>query len=206
MAALNRFDVVLEQYLDNYMRKMYSILPCEVIAVDYDVPSVDVKPLFYDVAPNGDTIKIADSFDVPLFVYSAAKGNLCISMPVKVGDKVAGIFSDGDTSNIMVQGSDEQPVRFARRKDMYPLMVIPSFYTQSQPCPIDPDNIVIKHGSQKITVKSDKTIFDGPCEFNNETKFKSTVNIIGATTLESTLDTGGKITAPNATIGGTNIP
>lgn len=121
-------------------------------------------------------------------------------MPVKVGDKVAGIFSDGDTSNIMVQGSDEQPVRFARRKDMYPLMVIPSFYTQAQPCPIDPDNIVIKHGSQKITVKSDKTIFDGPCEF------KSTVKVTGAATLESTLDTGGKITAPNATIGGTNIP
>ena len=70
MGSVNRLDVVLKAYLDNYMREVYSLMPCEVVGIDYSVPSVDCKPLVYDVNEEGQTIKIDTILDVPLLVLS----------------------------------------------------------------------------------------------------------------------------------------
>ena len=110
MAVASRLDQVLEMFLDNYMRSVYSILPCEVVGVDYSVPSVDCKPLVYDVNDEGQTVKIAEINDVPLFVYSGQKGKVKITMPVAVGDRVAVLLSDADTVSIKTTKHSKQSI------------------------------------------------------------------------------------------------
>ena len=163
MAVANRFDVVLENFIENYMRSVYSILPCEVTAVNYDVPSVDCKPLCYDVNNEGQTIKIADILDVPLFVYSAQKGKVRITMPVVVGDKVAVLLSDADTSNVMINPTGDQPVVFKKRNDLYPLMALPCFFTPAASGSISSTDILIENGSAKAQIKPDGNIFANMC-------------------------------------------
>ena len=104
MAVASRLDQVLEMFLDNYMRSVYSILPCEVVGVNYDIPSVDCKPLVYDVNDEGQTVKIAEINDVPLFVYSGQKGKVKITMPVAVGDRV--LFSKYGGTDVKLDGED----------------------------------------------------------------------------------------------------
>ena len=163
MAVASRLDQVLEMFLDNYMRSVYSILPCEVVGVNYDTPSVDCKPLVYDVNDEGQTVKIAEINDVPLFVYSGQKGKVKITMPVAVGDRVAVLLSDADTSNVMINPNGDQPVVFIKRNDMYPLMAIPCFFTPAAPNSISSTDIVIENSSSKIQVKPDGNIFANMC-------------------------------------------
>lgn len=163
MAAANRLDVVLQMFIDNYMRSVYSILPCEVVGVNHDVPSVDCKPLCYDVNDEGQTIKIPEILDVPLFVYAAQKGKVKITMPVAVGDRVAVLLSDTDTSNVMINPTGDQPVVFAKRNDIYPLMAIPCFFTPAAPNSISSTDIVIENSSSKVQVKPDGNIFANMC-------------------------------------------
>lgn len=163
MPAANRLDVVLQMFIDNYMRSVYSILPCEVVGVNYDVPSVDCKPLCYDVNDEGQTIKIPEILDVPLFVYAAQKGKVKITMPVAVGDRVAVLLSDADTSNVMINPTGDQPVVFAKRNDMYPLMAIPCFFTPAAPNSISSTDITIENSSSKVQIKPDGNIFANLC-------------------------------------------
>jgi hypothetical protein len=52
LANVNTFEEALRLYVDNYMRGVYSLLPATVIAVDYSVPSVDVRPSIYNKNSN----------------------------------------------------------------------------------------------------------------------------------------------------------
>ena len=83
MSTITTFSDALRLFVEDYMRGVYSILPAKVIAVDYSVPSVDVKPVVYNVNAAGDSIPIADVLDVPLFIFSADSGNLQISKPYR---------------------------------------------------------------------------------------------------------------------------
>jgi hypothetical protein len=66
LANVNTFEEALRLYVDNYMRGVYSLLPATVIAVDYSVPSVDVRPSIYNKNSNGDVVRIADVLDVSI--------------------------------------------------------------------------------------------------------------------------------------------
>lgn len=162
MTAVNRFDVALELAMDNYMRGIYSLLPCEVISVDYSVPSVDLKPLVYDIDALGQPVYISDILDVPLFVFGDGV-NARITIPVKVGTKVACLLSDADTTNIMVKGDGIQVVSFAKRGDMYPLMAIPTFFTPAKSKAISSTDIVIENGSSHVELKPDGNILANGC-------------------------------------------
>lgn len=146
------------------MRNVYSILPCEVIAIDYSVPSVDCKPMVYDLDDEGNTIKISNILDVPLFVLSANNGEAEITMPVVVGDKVAVLLSDADTSNVMISNTQDQPVIFTKRKDMYPMMALCGFFTPARTGAIDAENVVIKNKSSEIIMKKSGLILANDCQ------------------------------------------
>ena len=156
MAAVNRFDVALELFMDNYMRSIFSILPCVVTAIDYSVPSVDLKPIVYDTDPNGQPIEISEIFDVPLFVFGDSSAR--ISVPIKVGTKVACVLSDVDTSGIMT-GSDAQPTSFQKRNDLYPLLAFPTFFTPAESNAISSENIEIINKAANIQIQPDGNIF-----------------------------------------------
>ena len=190
MPQINTFQEALRMYLTDYMSGVYSILPAKVIAVDYSVPSVDVSPLVYNKNSQGASIKIADVFDVPLFVFSADAGNMIISMPVKVGDKVALLCSDSDTTSVMTTAKDieEEAVRFTDPNQLYPLCAISGFFTPANPQAIDSENIVIQHGSSKMTVKSDKIVIDADVDINGNVTLTGNQQTIGTQT------TQGKIT------------
>lgn len=162
MPAVNRFDMALQLFMDNYMRGVYSLMPCEVIAVDYSVPSVDLKPLIYDVDVNGQTVPISNINDVPLFVFGDGS-SVRITVPVKVGTRVACLLSDSDTSNVMINPDGSQPVRFQKRNDMYPLMAIPTFFTPAKPKAISSTDIAIENGASTISVKPDGNILANGC-------------------------------------------
>ena len=172
IANVNTFEEALRLYVDNYMRGVYSLLPATVIAVDYSVPSVDCRPSVYNKNSNGDAVKIADILDVPLFVFSADNGNKRITMPVKVGDRVSVLLSDMDTTNVMVNPDTDAIVTFNDPNQMYPLCALSGFFTPASPKAIDAENIIIEHGSTKVTVKSDKVVIDADVEINGNITHK----------------------------------
>lgn len=166
MANVNTFEEALRLYVDNYMRGVYSLLPATVIAVDYSVPSVDVRPSIYNKNSNGDVVRIADVLDVPLFVLSADGGNKRITLPVKVGDRVSVLFSDSDTTNVMTNKTDDAIITFSDPNQMFPLCALAGFFTPASPKAIDAENIVLEHGSTKMTLKADKVVIDADVEIN----------------------------------------
>lgn len=186
MSTITTFSDALRLFVEDYMRGVYSILPAKVIAVDYSVPSVDVSPIVYNVNAAGDSIPIADVLDVPLFVFSADSGNLQISMPVKVGDRVALLCSDSDTTSVMTTAKEqeEKAVRFIETNKLYPLCALPSFFTPAQPHTIDSENIVINNHDIKITVKSDKVVVDGDMEINGNVKLNGSQQTTGTSLTE----------------------
>ena len=159
-------------YVDDYMRDVYSLLPAEVTAVDYSVPSVDVKITVYNKNSNGDAVRISDVLDVPLFVLSADGGNKRITLPVKAGDKVSLLISDMDTTNVMVNTSEDAVVTFNNPKEIYPLCALAGFFTPASPKAIDAENIVLEHGSTKMTLKADKVVIDADVEINGNVTHK----------------------------------
>lgn len=160
MAVVNKFDIALEMFMDNYMRKVFSILPCVVTAVNYDVPSVDLKPLVYDTDSNGNALEIAEVYDVPLFVFG--DNTTRISVPIKVGTNICCVFSDVDTTGIMT-GSGSQPTTFQKRNDLYPLLAFPSFFTPANPLAISSENIEIINKSAIVEIQPDGNIYANKC-------------------------------------------
>ena len=193
IANVNTFEEALRLYVDNYMRGVYSLLPATVIAVDYSVPSVDCRPSVYNKNSNGDAVKIADILDVPLFVFSADNGNKRITMPVKVGDRVSVLLSDMDTTNVMVNPDADAIVTFNDPNQMYPLCALAGFFTPASPKAIDAENIIIEHGSTKVTVKSDKVIIDADVEINGDVKLNGSQHTTGTTLVEEQLTGQGGI-------------
>ena len=187
IANVNTFEEALRLYVDNYMRGVYSLLPATVIAVDYSVPSVDCRPSVYNKNSNGDAVKIADILDVPLFVFSADNGNKRITMPVKVGDRVSVLLSDMDTTNVMVNPNADAIVTFNDPNQMYPLCALAGFFTPASPKAIDAENIVLEHGSTKMTLKSDKVIIDADVEINGDVKLNGSQHTTGTTLVEEQL-------------------
>ena len=187
MANVNTFEEALRLYVDNYMRGVYSLLPATVIAVDYSVPSVDVRPSIYNKNSNGDVVRIADVLDVPLFVLSADGGNKRITLPVKVGDRVSVLFSDSDTTNVMTNKTDDAIVTFSDPNQMFPLCALAGFFTPASPKAIDAENIVLEHGSTKMTLKSDKVVIDADVEINGDIKLNGSQHTTGATLVEEQL-------------------
>ena len=187
MANVNTFEEALRLYVDNYMRGVYSLLPATVIAVDYSVPSVDVRPSIYNKNSNGDVVRIADVLDVPLFVLSADGGNKRITLPVKVGDRVSVLFSDSDTTNVMTNKTDDAVVTFSDPNQMFPLCALAGFFTPASPKAIDAENIVLEHGSTKMTLKSDKVVIDADVEINGDDKLNGSQHTTGTTLVEEQL-------------------
>lgn len=187
MANVNTFEEALRLYVDNYMRGVYSLLPATVIAVDYSVPSVDVRPSIYNKNSNGDVVRIADVLDVPLFVLSADGGNKRITLPVKVGDRVSVLFSDSDTTNVMTNKTDDAVVTFSDPNQMFPLCALAGFFTPASPKAIDAENIVLEHGSTKMTLKSDKVVIDADVEINGDIKLNGSQHTTGTTLVEEQL-------------------
>ena len=187
MANVNTFEEALRLYVDNYMRGVYSLLPATVIAVDYSVPSVDVRPSIYNKNSNGDVVRIADVLDVPLFVLSADGGNKRITLPVKVGDRVSVLFSDSDTTNVMTNKTDDAIVTFSDPNQMFPLCALAGFFTPASPKAIDAENIVLEHGSTKMTLKSDKVVIDADVEINGDIKLNGSQHTTGTTLVEEQL-------------------
>ena len=187
MANVNTFEEALRLYVDNYMRGVYSLLPATVIAVDYSVPSVDVRPSIYNKNSNGDVVRIADVLDVPLFVLSADGGNKRITLPVKVGDRVSVLFSDSDTTNVMTNKTDDAVVTFSDPNQMFPLCALAGFFTPASPKAIDAENIVLEHGSTKMTLKSDKVVIDADVEINGDVKLNGSQHTTGTTLVEEQL-------------------
>jgi phage baseplate assembly protein gpV len=187
LANVNTFEEALRLYVDNYMRGVYSLLPATVIAVDYSVPSVDVRPSIYNKNSNGDVVRIADVLDVPLFVLSADGGNKRITLPVKVGDRVSVLFSDSDTTNVMTNKTDDAVVTFSDPNQMFPLCALAGFFTPASPKAIDAENIVLEHGSTKMTLKSDKVVIDADVEINGDVKLNGNQHTTGTTLVEEQL-------------------
>ena len=187
MANVNTFEEALRLYVDNYMRGVYSLLPATVIAVDYSVPSVDVRPSIYNKNSNGDVVRIADVLDIPLFVLSADGGNKRITLPVKVGDRVSVLFSDSDTTNVMTNKTDDAVITFSDPNQMFPLCALAGFFTPASPKAIDAENIVLEHGSTKMTLKSDKVVIDADVEINGDIKLNGSQHTTGATLVEEQL-------------------
>ena len=187
MANVNTFEEALRLYVDNYMRGVYSLLPATVIAVDYSVPSVDVRPSIYNKNSNGDVVRIADVLDVPLFVLSADGGNKRITLPVKVGDRVSVLFSDSDTTNVMTNKTDDAVITFSDPNQMFPLCALAGFFTPASPKAIDAENIVLEHGSTKMTLKSDKVVIDADVEINGDIKLNGSQHTTGTTLVEDQL-------------------
>lgn len=126
---------------------------------------VDIQPLVTTRRPTGQIIPYPELFDVRIQHMSVSNGEVFISLPYKVGDKVWAFVSERDVANLMTLGTTDSTTTVTH--DLSDVFCIPSFITDVDAIETDPDNLVIANKTNKITISSDGVTVDAnECQLN----------------------------------------
>lgn len=131
MAAIQRMDAALGQFLDKYARDIHTNLRVRVVDVDYSIPSATVQALTETKFPDGTVDAYPAIFDVPLSMVSANNGKARLTVPVAVGDILGLSFSErneGDASDMTTHG-------------LFPGWALTAIHTDGNPMPIHNENV-----------------------------------------------------------------
>ena len=87
----------------------------------------------------------------------------------------------------MTNKTDDAVITFSDPNQMFPLCALAGFFTPASPKAIDAENIVLEHGSTKMTLKSDKVVIDADVEINGDIKLNGSQHTTGTTLVEDQL-------------------
>ncbi len=150
---------IMDAHFDKRVRDfVHTSFPAEITRV-VSAGVVDVQPLISTMRPDGQIIPYPELFDVRVQYMSVSNGNVKITLPYKVGDKVWCFVSERDTASLMTNGIVNPNTTITH--DLSDCFCIPSFLMDTEVVDSDPDNIVIQHTSSKITIKQDGVYIDG---------------------------------------------
>lgn len=131
MAAIQRMDAALGQFLDKYQRDVHTNIRVRVVDVDYSIPSVTVQPMVETKFSDGTVDAYPAIFDVPLQMVSANGGKARLTVPIKAGDILGLSFSErneGDMADMSTHG-------------LFPGWAITSVHSDGNAMQIHPENV-----------------------------------------------------------------
>lgn len=139
---------VLQDHIKGVLKDIHTCMPAEVQSYDTTTNSVDVQPNFKRTYTDGDTVDLPIIRSVPVAFPRA--GTAGITFPIKRGDSVLLIFSERSLDKWKNTGGTITPDD-PRTHDLSDAIAIPGIYPQSNPLPIDPDNLVVRNLTAKAT-------------------------------------------------------
>lgn len=195
----------LDLFFRDKLREVHTCKPAVIVAINGNM--ADVQPLTRQKYFDGEQLGYPVIYDVPLMIYSAARGDARVTVPLAVGDNVIVFFSDRDFGELL-ETEASQPINSESITplSLYPIFAIPSFFTFTNQRDFDSENIVIENKSSKISIAPDGNIemttqadVNVTCANANVTaetaNVTAEVNITGNTNITGTLDVTGAIIA-----------
>ena len=144
-------ELVIQNMIDAALRRVNTIMPAKVVAVDVAAATCDVQPVLKRTNSNGEVLDLPVITSVPIAVYRAGKA--FISLPVKVGDYVELRFSQRSLDSWLVSGGVIDP----KDKRMFQLsdaIAYPGIYPfDDPPVGASADDIIIKNDKSLLTIK-----------------------------------------------------
>ena len=203
-------DVFTESVFGLLKHHVHTIKPCVVEAVNYEKNTLTVLPLTSNLWRDNVATPFPSMADIPILVNSANGGSAAITFPIKKGDMCLVLFSDRNYGDLLDKSElipavceDRQPF------GMYPIGAIVGIFTEpnAKNCEIDPDNVVIRNGKTKITVKPDGDVdIESEATVNvscQEANIDSPqVNMTGNLQVDGDINSGGTVTADTDVNGG----
>lgn len=200
---------IIKDAIQAELTNLWTCLPCEVIKYDPEAVTVDVQSTIKIPInlPSGEIelVELPMFLDVPVMFPCA--GGFTITHPIKQGDECLVSFADRNIDVWWQQGGIQNPFD-TRKHDLSDGFAF--FRPQSQAkkiSGISTTDLEIRNDANtcKIQITLDGVInFIGTKSvFHHPVEILETLNVIGASTLQTTLDVTGKSTlSAGASIGG----
>lgn len=158
-------NYAMDHAIEDKLRFARTMVPAQVLKVDYDKSLVNVKPLIrfrFDMATE-DEFGIEEILEVPLIFSSAKRGIARMTFPVREGDVGLLLCSDRHTENFLASDgiSVVDSGSFSTLgTDGYINYIgfIPEVFTSAIGESFDPNDVVLTHGSGETRHKQDGTI------------------------------------------------
>lgn len=146
------YDLLLKSFRD-MLRNVDTIKPGVVTARRGNL--INARILTTTRYASGKVEEQSEVFNVPLFTYSAKRGDAAITVPVSVGDNIVVVFSDRDLPNLSesggtspLQSTEVETHRYA------PLLAFPSPIIPNE-VEIPENEVRIEYGSSMISITED---------------------------------------------------
>jgi len=120
---MNLEDVINEA-IDAKLVDVHTAIPCEVLAVDYNKQTVDVKIVVHRIKQDDKVFEYPTLFEVPIG-YTQTK-QYAITVPINVGDTGQLIFNERQLDNWIVYGTIKEPDD-TRKHSLSDALFIPNF-------------------------------------------------------------------------------
>jgi hypothetical protein len=144
-------ESLIDEAVKNGISGMRTCFPAKVVKVNVPEGWCNVQPSSVRTYSDGTTVEPPVINKVPIASYRA--GSAFISLPLKVGDWVLVVCSERDIDLWKTKGGIQTP-RENRMHHISDAIAYPGVYPFSEPpTGASADDIVIKNGSSKLTVK-----------------------------------------------------
>ena len=148
----------MDAHFDKRARdSIHTSFPAEITRI-VNSAVVDVKPLVATLRPDGRAYAYCELFDVRIQTYACQAGDVFISLPIKVGDRVWVFVSERDTFPLM--SLDKVQASTQATHDLSDCFCIPMFFTNSNIPQYSTEHLVIGNKNTRITVKEDGIVID----------------------------------------------
>lgn len=149
---------IMDNHFDKRARDMiHTSFPAEITRI-VNSAVVDVKPLIATLRPDGKAFAYCELFDVRIHTYAAQGGDVFVSLPFKVGDRVWVFVSERDTYPLMA--FDRVEASSQATHDLSDCFCIPMYFTNSNIPQYSNEHLVIGNKTTRITVKEDGIVID----------------------------------------------
>jgi hypothetical protein len=173
---------LLDLHFDRRARdKVHTSFPAEITKI-HNRAKVDVKPLVATLRPDGTMIPYGELFDVRIQTYACQDGEVFISLPFKVGDKVWVFVSERDTYDLMSTGNVKATTTATH--DLSDCFCILQYFTDKNLPEYSPDDLVIGNKDTTIAVKPSQISVEAlSTEFNG--KVSVTQEVVSEASVEA---------------------
>jgi len=127
MAAETTFAKTIRTALDSMLVNLHTALPCEVVAVDYEMQTVDVKIVVNRITSDDKVIAFDILTEVPIG-YTQTK-QYSITLPINIGDTGQLIFNERQLDNWIVNNEIKEPDD-TRKHSLSDALFIPNFVSR----------------------------------------------------------------------------
>lgn len=156
--AENAFAKTIRIAIDSMLVNLHTSLPCEVVAVDYEKQSVDVKIVVNKITADDTVVPFDTIQEVPIGYTQTKKYSM--TLPINIGDTGQLIFNERQLDNWIVNNEIVEPDD-TRKHSLSDALFIPNFVSRVNNIPNISDSeleIRTRDNLTKIRINENGTI------------------------------------------------